>query len=339
MRFESKTNNFEINLDKEIIRTRVLEELILMYKLDKKDFIMGYNFDTTKLDPLIINKINEKTIMSDYEYKKIIKQIEKIENVKTDVIFEKKADKIYLEYYNKRYFISTSNYNRISKQLISKDFEKYTTFNGLIWCLLHRYTFFEMINGLFGSVLPSRYLKFGKPSKIFECFGSFLNHTSKYFCGLFFDLEQYFGCVGNFFDTTFLEGMYLVNPPFTVDIINMVSKRIGSIVTKSKLKKQNQLTFLIIIPTWIISDRIELNKKCKKKLRTDYSTDLVLDPILNNKKLISRYQYCTENFPYYDFIDNKIKYFASTDLILIGDPIRTDIIDVFGKPDITLHTI
>jgi len=174
-----------------------------------------------------------------------------------------------------------------------------------------------------------RYLKFGEISEIFECFGSFYNHTSKYFCGLFYDLEKYFGCIGNFFDTKFKEGLFFANPPFDVHFINKMNNKIVS-----NINKYNMTTFLIIIPTWNISDRINLNKICKIKLSIDYIIDVILDPIIKHEKLIMRYLYCKGNFPYYNFINDKIINYASTDLILIGNKIDINLQDIFNKPDI-----
>jgi hypothetical protein len=329
MLYTSKKNDYIINLDKEIYRIDLLKKIIVSFKITKYDIIRSYSYKTTKYDPLIINKVNNKKLMSNDKYKLIIKEINRIEDNYIDVKYSVQNNNVQLEYNNYIYSISVYNYYRIKQQIIDKSYKKYTSYNGLLWCLLHRYTFFEMLNGLFGSVLPQRYLQFGKPSEIFECFGSFYNHTSKYFCGLFFDLEKYFGCIGNFFDTTFEEGIFFANPPFDISIINKMNKKIIS-----NINKYNMTTFLIIIPTWNIDDRISLNKICKIKLLTDFITDIKLDPIIKHSKLITRYLYCKEKFPYYNFINNKIINYASTDLILIGNKININLQNIFNKPDI-----
>lgn len=310
---KSKFRDFIPSLNKEVLRLRILNEYLEKYS--KEDILNSYCYKTTKYDPLVINEINGKKVFSKKTYNNIILKInEKNENFHVKKSFEKNI--IILNFKNTIYKISQNNYNRIKNMVLDHSFLNYITFDDLIWALLNRYSFFDLLNGLMGSVLPERYLKFkqfNENGEIFECFGSFLNHTGKNYCGLFTDLEKYFGNVGNFFDTKFISGLFLANPPFTIPMINKVSKFIS--------KNVNKATFIIIIPTWRIEDRERLNKVCKMKLRTDYVTDVNIDPILKHKKFIQRYLYCKESFPYYDFIDEAIRYFASTDILIIGNPI------------------
>ena len=334
-KFKCKANNFDINLNKELLRIKIIDNLISKYKINKMDFISSLSYKTTKHDPLIINNINGKKLMKKVEYEKLLLEINNFED-NNDTISNNYDSKnnILLTYKNITHSISKKNYYRIKKQIINEDYQKFTTYDGLLWCLINRYSYFNLMNGLFGSVMPNRYLKFGngQPDSIFEGFGSFLNHTSKYYCGLFYDLEKYFGCIGNFFDCKFKKGLFLINPPFTVDIINKVIS--STINSTNKYKK---LTYVLIIPTWRIEDRLKLNKICKKPLKTDYKTDVKVQLLLDNKNFISRHLYCKENFPYYDFMDNEIRYFASTDIITIGNKINKNIEEIFSKSDLIIN--
>lgn len=330
MKYLSKANNFKINLDKEIYRLNLLKDLIQKYKISIDDLLESYKFKTTKLDPVVIYKIKKQKIMSKNDYNSLLSQINKINDKFFDVSLKNKDNMLHISYKNITHKISKSNYTRIKNQIIDKSYEKYVSFDALVWALLNRYTFFGLMNGLMGSVPSEKYLKFGSADNIFECFGSFLNHTSKYYCGLFYDLEKYFGCIGNFFDTQFIDGLFFVNPPFTVKIINKTIKKMAKMVNI-----YDKVTFLLIIPTWRTRDRESLNDICQIKLKTDYVTDVNLNPVLDNPKIISRYLYCKGNFKYYDFITEKYQYFASTDLILIGNKIKQNIVNIFKNPDIS----
>lgn len=316
MKYKSKANNFNPDIDKEIIRFSILNDFINTKLITKDNILTSYSYKTTKYDPIVINYVNNIKLFDDDQYQKIINKINNVEKSNKTIIFTENFGKITLERDNVSYIISKTNYARIKSQIIDDSYTQFITFNELLWCLFNRYNFFGMLNGLSGSVLPNKYLEFGESNKqIFECFGSFLNHTSERYCGLFYDLEKYFGCVGNFFDTKFYSGLYFANPPFTVDMINKTCERISK-----QVNKHDKVTFLIIIPTWRIDDRKKLNLVCKTKLKTDYVSDVNLDSVIKNNKLLARLMYCKEDFPYFDFIDEKTKYFASTDLILIGNP-------------------
>lgn len=331
MKYSSVVNDFIVNLDKEILRIDILKNIIKKYKVTLSDLLDSYKYKTTKFDPIVIYNISKNKIMNKEEYKSIISEINNIQDKFFNVKSQIKDGFVHISYKNITHKISQTNYTRIKGQIVNDNYVNFCTFDALIWALLNRYSFFGLMNGLMGSVLPEQYLKFGKPNKIFECFGSFMNHTSKYYCGLFYDLEKYVGCVGNFFDTRFKSGLFFVNPPFTVAAINKTVKRLAKLINA-----YDKTTFLLIIPTWRTQDRYILNNVCHTQLKTDYETDVNLLPILNNKKLIRRFLYCKGNFKYYDFITEKNISFASTDLILAGKKINYNLVDIFKKPDIVV---
>ena len=163
-----------------------------------------------------------------------------------------------------------------------------------------------------------------------EGFGSIFNHTLPYYFGLFPDLEQYFGCLGNFYISHVKSGFYLVNPPFTVNDIN---KTIRHILKQLELSKHD-LTFLLVIPAWDNKDRVLLNKKCKTKLKiTKYEEELELWRCRNSKYLRKYYLYCKEDYKYYNFLLDKDAYFTATNLILLSNTRKEyNIQSIFGKP-------
>mgnify|MGYP003684104403 CR=1 FL=1 len=113
-----------------------------------------------------------------------------------------------------------------------------------------------------------------------ECFGSFINHTLKYYFGLFYDLERHFSCLGN------LKGLFLINPQFIPNIMNDVINKINKSIMKNKIS---------IIPLWNVEDRLIINKYCKKTLSTDYKTDLYSHILLKNKYAKNYLLYCQES--------------------------------------------
>ncbi len=79
-----------------------------------------------------------------------------------------------------------------------------------------------------------------------ECFASAINSSSKYFCSLYYDIEKYFGSIGNFFNLKPIRGTYSFNPPYQYDIIsNGINKIIKHLDNSS-----DKLAFIITIPIW-----------------------------------------------------------------------------------------
>jgi hypothetical protein len=68
------------------------------------------------------------------------------------------------------------------------------------------------------------------------------------FGSFFYDIDQYFGSLGNFFNIDTTKGYYEINPIFDICLIDrMFVKLLDSLETADKNK--NPLLFLLIIPT------------------------------------------------------------------------------------------
>lgn len=307
------------NPDKEILRFKVLNKINEKFPEIKIIDIMLYGYADNKnsLDPLLCTDLNE--YLNNLELsKKIDKNIEenvkiinKVKNKNFKIIKKIKNDLVYFKYKSNKVLINLVSYNRIKRQhIIKTDYD----FDTILWCLLYRYNNLKLLTGLSGSILPEQYLKINKKYNCeVECFGGFLNHTLKYYFGLFYDLEKYFGCLGNFFNCELIKGFYVANPPFTVRLINKTVNKIKDIY-----KLNNKISLLLIIPVWDISDRIILNGICKKQLRTDYKNDIISKSLKNKYYCKNYLLYCKENFPYYDFIKNKNINYAATNLIFLS---------------------
>ncbi|SPJ09941.1 conserved Plasmodium membrane protein, unknown function [Plasmodium sp. DRC-Itaito] len=77
-----------------------------------------------------------------------------------------------------------------------------------------------------------------------ECFSSPFNSVLENYCSVFSDIDIFFGSKGDFFKYTLKSGVYEVNPPFDIFLIN---KLIIYILFKLKMDI-NHLTFFLIIP-------------------------------------------------------------------------------------------
>ncbi|CAD2101357.1 conserved Plasmodium protein, unknown function [Plasmodium vinckei] len=82
-----------------------------------------------------------------------------------------------------------------------------------------------------------------------ECFSSPFNAILQKYCSFFPDIDTFFGSTGNFFNFNFQNGVYEVNPPFDIFLIN---KLIVYILHNLK-KEKYELTFFVIIP--LINDK------------------------------------------------------------------------------------
>ena len=110
----------------------------------------------------------------------------------------------------------------------------------IIWCLTFRYKYLNLLTGISASVLPNYYkYLLDNYNVTTEGIGGFFNHTLKYYYGLFYGLEKYFGCLGNFFNSELKEELYIINPPFNVNIINLTIKHIMNNFKMGYIKSKN----------------------------------------------------------------------------------------------------
>lgn len=217
-------------------------------------------------------------------------------------------------------WVNSCVYDRLTKQYKADK----KTFDYDVFMCYFRYGYLGLLtSGMSGSVSPTLLLnmleKSGKTEAL-ECFGSFFNHTLEKYCGLFPDIEEGFGCVGNFFhvDDEVFNGKFLsVNPPFATDIINKVLERFDKMFTSGT----EDAVAVIVLPAWEIDDRLTLNTHCvqhqdkRKELKTDYKTDM--NNMIGNPYLVFCEIYCKDDFPYINYGTGKgVKYTATKVYIL-----------------------
>ena len=178
------------------------------------------------------------SIKKSYKYcgKKIFIKLELVFNLK---IFDKKLNNILnniiiLENVYDKLFCSYTN------KLQPKLFDAY------VWAILFRYQLLGSNNHQL-AVQPRIFESMEKDYGLnFECFASAINSVSKAYCSIYWDLERYFGSVGNFFKLDFKYGTFGFNPPYQINVMDLGIKKL----LKHLDEATGPLTFFITIPIW-----------------------------------------------------------------------------------------
>ncbi len=136
--------------------------------------------------------------------------------------------------------------NRYNNQNDNQDFNQDNHIDTLIWIILFRYQLLSSNNNQL-AVIPSIYNKMIEDFNLsVECFASAINTSLNNFCSIYYDVEQYFGSIGNFFNIEPIRGVYSFNPPYQYDVI---SNGIYKIINNMD-KTTEKLAFIITIPIW-----------------------------------------------------------------------------------------
>ena len=274
-----KPKKLDINIKREIYQCNLINQLIQNKIITFDELLLSTN--TIDFDHNIIPYIEKhKKLLEKYrnQTKKIKDDYEiNVINRKDIIILTCKTYDIFK--------ITKKLYNKIKSQMIYKT--KYL--NEILYILFLRYKTFGLLNGHLGSIPSKIYNKLIDKDLQLEMFGSLFNHTSKYYCGLFVDLEYIFGCVGNFYNVKFKKGLYLANPPFDINVINNLNNYLLNKINKN-------CDIIVVLPVWTVEFRKELNKICKNKLLTDYETDVNTKKYLNDKYCKYFAMYCKNNF-------------------------------------------
>jgi hypothetical protein len=268
------------------------------------------NTQITKLIPALNTKITKyiekiktnntlRTLVKQTQGKNIILQINERENTKIPL------SKWIYDKLHGRYLERNPNNADQDTNII----------DNLIWSALFRYKYLGILDGNQGSVSSKelKYLHENYHVNV-ELFGSIINTTLKYFCSMFYDLEHYFGSIGNFFNCKLFSGFFEMNPPFIVWIMEASFAHI-----RTMLENTDDLTVFITIPVWDINDRVILNKHCNTNKKTDYPNPK-LDTLKRNKYTIIDRLYCQSGYSYTDYVSSKSNiHFAQTNIIVVSN--------------------
>lgn len=210
---------------------------------------------------------------------KDIKLNHNIKNININYNFDDNNNIIYNIDYNidgkNNNIVLKSSIKPIFKNIINNDNKKHFPELYLNYLLL------SYDSGQFISIDPKIKIffsnKYGNDNTV-ECFSSIFNKTLKNFCTLL-DIEKQFGSLGNFFHLDKYFSCYLMNPPYTENMMNKLFYE--KIVNLIKIESKNIL-IVLIIPNW-------------KDLIDKYIKHLKYYKIINYNK----------NYLFYHFIDNK----------------------------------
>ncbi len=247
--FPSNYTNYD-----EIIR-RILKDYCSLHEIDN-------------LEDKINNIINDLYKCYEALLDKLIKYNKKSNNInvyKNETSYKRNEKKILFYNFNvgninfnicnklsniiNNIMIPIEQYNEMKTRYINHNDNE--TFNEnkmdtIIWIILFRYQLLSSNNNQL-AVIPSIYNKMINDFKLsVECFASAINTSLNHFCSIYYDVEKYFGSIGNFFNIEPIRGVYSFNPPYQYDIISNGINKIINHMEKTKEK----LAFIITIPIW-----------------------------------------------------------------------------------------
>ena len=156
----------------------------------------------------------------------------------------------------------------------------------------------------------------------FECFASSINSTFKNYCSIYYDVEKYFGSLGNYYNLNLISGTFGINPPYQKDIIEKsINKCLLELLTAQQNDKE--LTFIITIPIW--------DNEGKQQMKNDFNNELPQQNIdygdFDIINTIKKSEYCKvlrmipkEKFTYLDhnFVLLKNKTIQNTYVIILS---------------------
>ena len=292
---------------------------ITLYNYIERDNCININKSSIKIIYKIFPKLSFTYIKY---YKKLENKLNFLYNIKYDIIHEninnehiitldiKKDDTNFLNkivYENKliipnhifihliKLFNTNILNNYISAEILDNVVIEY------IYILFNRYHTFSSGNNQ-ASVLPSfkKFLKTYFNIKI-ELFGSPLNTSNNNFGSFFYDIDKYFGSLGDFFKINIQRGYYEINPPFDKCLINNIFEKILNELTIAENNKEALLFCLIIPKSYFITNK-NIKNKYDIYLNSDKYSIFFKYNILLNK----------ERFPYIRYSRNFKKTIVSS---------------------------
>ncbi len=284
----------------------------------------------------LLEKLNTFNKKEKIEVTKYIKKYDRNgENVEFYIF---NINKTYSSQFNKliniinNIMIPVSQYNI----MINKINKTECNYDELIWTILFRYQLLSSNNHQL-AVLPNIYKKMEDDFGLsIECFASAINSSSKYFCSLYYDIEQYFGSIGNFFNLIPIKGTYSFNPPYQYDII---SNGINKII-KHLNESQEKLAFIITIPIWdnegkeyMANNMMENNNNVIKYDDFDIMNIIRNSIYLKGIKMISKNDFTYMDHNFYLF---KNKTIQNTYIIIMSN-YESNFLDKINEYDFFKH--
>lgn len=324
------------------------------YKYFMNWLFFQYNFEQND-DPLLPTNIQYYTIDEAFKLKFINKdlydvllkfdyksfsfnQIDKLSlfhknfsNMGYKLTHKKKGDFIHFTYIpnisideivNSYYVTTDVKLPNIQYKSMVKSLKKHNVKNPdvIIYCILIRYLAIASLGNQL-AVHPKILSNLQKTLKVnIEGFASSINHFFPNYYSLFPDLEHYFGSLGRFFQSRFIEGVYTINPPFYIVTFNLIADKI-----LYELQNTNKtLLFLIWFPVVDKDGAKHIQKNCpdylKRPIKFVLSNDVTqkISDIKKSKFNITTKIFCNNDISYFDYNTNKSAFITYTYLFVLG---------------------
>lgn len=324
------------------------------YKYFMNWLFFQYNFEQND-DPLLPTNIQYYTIDEAFKLKFINKdlydvllkfdyksfsfnQIDKLSlfhknfsNMGYKLTHKKKGDFIHFTYIpnisideivNSYYVTTDVKLPNIQYKSMVKSLKKHNVKNPdvIIYCILIRYLAIASLGNQL-AVHPKILSNLQKTLKVnIEGFASSINHFFPNYYSLFPDLEYYFGSLGRFFQSRFIEGVYTINPPFYIVTFNLIADKILYELQNT----DKTLLFLIWFPVVDKDGAKYIHKNCpeyqKRPIRIVLSNDVTqkISDIKNSKFNITTKIFCNNEISYFDYNTNKSAFITYTYLFVLG---------------------
>jgi hypothetical protein len=183
------------------------------------------------------------------------------------------------------------------------------------FCLLCRYSYIDAGNQQLAINLGFKEDMKQTLGLNIELFGSAFNRFYDQYCSLSYDLERFYGSLGNFFSLQPKMGLYMANPPYSEDIMEGMARKLDQSLRESV----HPLGFIITIPVWDYATRQKLNESCVLKTveKKEYGVYQCLNVLRRSPYFYKKYTFCKENFQYYSFKKNQFIPAAPTYVIVL----------------------
>ncbi len=207
--------------------------------------------------------------------------------------------------------LPTDVYNKLKNNYTGNPKEMDT----IIWIIIFRYQLLGSNNHQLG-ILPRIINNMHTDYQLtFECFASAINSSLNNYCSIYYDLEKYFGSLGNFFNIDLIEGTHSFNPPYQKDIMDQGILKLFNLLDNAKAANK-KLTFIMTIPIWDKEGQEILNQQNK----IDYGDFEIIKDVKNSEYFIGLRIISKDNFTYLDhnFKLYKNKTIQNTYIIMIS---------------------
>lgn len=207
------------------------------------------------------------------------------------------------------YKIPLMVYNRLINISSSKDINP----DVLIWCILCRYTYLGGINHHLAVPPTTKNLLNNVYNLNTELFASMINCQYTNFCSVFYDIEKWFGSLGNHFDILPSMGWVMSNPPYEEHVMLQSIRHCINNLSRA-LKKNKFLSYIVTIPVWDISGKQLLNEVKNNIVYGKYMAlwEAVRSGYLRDLRISSKYEH-----EYLDYFIWKMKQASSTYTLLL----------------------